>query len=134
MGVIVDTSVWINVERGLCTPLQVSEAIGNDAVFLSPMVIAELEFGVQRAPTPALRATRMAALAHIKRKPCLGVDRITGEIFASLAAHLTGAGRPATHRIHDVWIAALAVQHGYAVLTENPKDFADIPGVTVVAL
>ena len=134
MGVIVDTSVWISVERGRLTPVQIADAVGNDAVYLAPQVVAELEFGVHRAATPAQRAKRMAAVARIKSKPCLTVDRITGELFASLAAQLADLGKPATHRTHDVWIAALALQHGYAVLTENPKDFADIPGLTVVTL
>jgi len=34
----------------------------------------------------------------------------------------------------SVWIAALAIQHGFRVLTRNPRDFADVPGLDVVAI
>ena len=134
MGVIVDTSVWVDVERGRLTHVDIADTVRNDAVFLAPHVIAELEFGVHCAKTDAQRNKRIAALARIKRKPCLGVDRVTGELFGRLAAQLRKDGKDARHRVHDLWIAALALQHGYAVLTENPRHFRDVPGLTVLSV
>ncbi len=134
MGVIVDTCVWIDVERRALTPGEVAECIGNDVVYLCPQVMAELQYGVERAATPEQRNRRNSALDKIRRKPCLIVDQTTGETFGRLAAQLDRAGTPSTHRVHDVWIAALAIQHGFRVLTRNPRDFADIPGLDVVAI
>ena len=134
MGVIVDTSVWIDVERKALTHVEVSERVENDAVFLAPQVVAELQYGVERASTPEQRNRRSSALAKIRRKPCLIVDRTTGEIFGQIAAQLDRTGAPATHRTHDLWIAALAIQHGYRILTRNAKDFQDIPGLDVVVM
>ena len=134
MGVIVDTSVWVNVERGALTHIDVAEAIGNDNVYLAPPVLAELEYGVNRARTPAQRAKRQSALARIRKKPCLIIDRDTGELFGRMAAELDSLGTPSTHRVQDLWIAALAVQNGLRVLTENGRDFQDIPGLEVVVL
>lgn len=81
MGVIVDTSVWVDVERKVLTHVDVAERIGNDLVYLAPQVIAELQYGVERAATPEQKLRRSSALAKIKRKPCLIVDRLTGECF-----------------------------------------------------
>jgi predicted nucleic acid-binding protein len=134
MGVIVDTSVWIDVERRALTHVEVAERVENDAVFLAPQVVAELQYGVERASTPEQRNRRSSALAKIRRKPCLIVDRTTGEIFGQIAAQLDRTGTPATHRTHDLWIAALAIQHGYRILTRNAKDFQDIPGLDVVVM
>jgi predicted nucleic acid-binding protein len=116
------------------TPDQVAEATDNDAVYLVPPVIAELEYGVQRAQTEAQRNRRLAAVAKIKRKPSLMIDNETGEIFGRLAEYLDREGRPARHRVHDLWISALAIQYGYRVLTQNQKDFVDVPGVDVLAI
>jgi predicted nucleic acid-binding protein len=132
MGVVVDTSVWIDVERNRLTYSHVAERINNDAVYLAPPVVAELEYGVSRAKTDDQRNRRTAALAKIKKKPCLLVDKETGEMFGKLAAELDSRGTPSTHRVNDVWIAAVAIQNGFKVLTRNESDFGDIPGLDVI--
>jgi predicted nucleic acid-binding protein len=134
MGVIVDTSVWIDVERGRLSPGDVAALTGEEPVYLAPPVLAEIQYGVERAQTPDQRQKRASALARLRRKPCLIMDAETGAVFGRLAAALDDAGRPTTHRIQDVWIAALAVQHNLKVLTRNPKDFLGIPGLEVMSV
>lgn len=134
MGVILDTSIWIEVERGRLAPADIAAVTHEEPVYLAPPVLAELEYGVQRARTAAQRHKREAALARIRKKPCLVIDAETGLILGRLSADLDSAGRPATHRIQDLWMAALAVQHNLKVLTQNPKDFEGIPGVVVLRL
>lgn len=134
MGVIIDTSIWIEVERGRLAPGDVAAITGNEPVYLAPPVLAELQYGVQRAATSAQRQKRASAFARIRRKPCLIIDGETGETFGRLAADLDAAGRPHAYRVQDVWLAALAVQHGLKVLTRNVKDFEGIPGVDVLAM
>jgi len=134
MGVIIDTSVWVDVERGRLAPLDVARVTGDAPVYAAPPVLAELEYGAYRAVEPGQRHRRLSALARIRRKPCLVIDGETGATFGRLAADLHGSGRPHRHRVNDLWIAALAVQHNLAVLTRNRQDFADIPGVRVLSL
>jgi len=131
---ILDTSIWINVESGRLAPADVADRTGNEPVYLAPPVIAELEYGLHRAKDPGQRNRRAAALARIKRKPCLLIDKETGEMFGRLAADLDTAGKPSTHRTHDIWLAALALQHDMAVVTQNGRDFSDIPGLKVIVL
>ena len=71
MGVIIDTCIWIDVERGKITHIQVATATRNMPAYLSPPVLAELEYGVNRAKTTKQRNIRRAALLKIKKKPCL---------------------------------------------------------------
>jgi len=134
MGVIIDTSVWVDVERGRLAPADVAAITGEEPAYLAPPVIAELEYGVQRAQTSDQRHKRAAAVARIRKKPCLVIDAETGVTFGRLAADLDSAGRPSTHRIQDLWLAALAVQHNLKVLTQNAKDFQDIPGLKVLII
>ena len=34
----------------------------------------------------------------------------------------------------DLWLAAQAVQRDFQLLTANPKDFADVPGLKMVTI
>ncbi len=133
MGVLIDTSIWVDVERGAIAPADVAAVTGNAPVYLSPITIGELKYGAEIASSPALRQKRLAALARLRRKPLLSIDEETGEIFGSIAAALRSAGRGSyQHRINDLWIASQAIQHGIQLLTRNAKDFADVPGLELV--
>jgi len=133
MGVIVDTSIWVDVERGRLGAAAMEALLGNEPVFLTPMTIAELQYGVMRAKTDAQQNRRAAMLARMKAKPCVIVDKTTGEIFGTIAAQLDARGRTSRHRVQDLWIASLAIQHGHKLLTRNRRDFEDIPGLTVLS-
>ena len=134
MGFLIDTSIWVDVERGRLTPAEVAAVTGSDPVFLSPVTIAELEFGAQRAASPDLRQKRLVALGQLRKRPVLSIDDTTGEVFGRLAAELAATGRGHQFRIQDLWMASQAVQHGLSLLTRNRKDFADIPGLDLVLL
>ena len=131
MGFLVDTCIWVDVERGAMAPGDVARVTGEEPVYISPVTIAELKFGADIAPA-GIREKRLAALARLMRKPLLRMDEITGEIFGSLTAQLHMAKRKHTYRVQDLWLAAQAVQHGIYLLTHNRKDFADIPGLDLV--
>ena len=133
MGVILDTFILVDVERGRLSPDDVAALVGDEPVLLTPITIAELQYGVARAQTEAQRKRRASALALIKAKPCLTVDKATGEIFGTTAAQLDSQGRPSKHRVQDLWIASLALQHGMKVVTRNRRDFEDIPGLEVLS-
>ncbi len=132
MAFLIDTCVWIDVERGLLAPGDVAGLTGNEAVYLSPITIAELKFGADTAATASIRSQRLSALARLKRKPLLPIDGETGEIFGMLAAELQASGRAPRHRVQDLWLASQAIQHSYSMVTRNQKDFADIPGLNLI--
>ncbi|MFH0351539.1 MAG: type II toxin-antitoxin system VapC family toxin [Chromatiales bacterium] len=135
MGFVIDTCIWVDVERGALAPADVATISGDEPVYLSPVTIAELKFGAEIAKTPEVRQKRLASIHRLLRKPILRIDEVTGDIFGSLAAALRSAGRGAhTHRIQDLWIASQAIQHGMKLLTQNEKDFTDIPGLDLVLL
>jgi len=134
VGVIIDTSVWVEVERGRLAPADVASITGVEPVYVAPPVLAELEYGVHRARTAGQRHKRAAAVARIRRKPCLIVDAETGVTFGRLAADLDAQGRPSAYHVQDLWLAALAIQHNLKILTGNAKAFQGIPGLTVLSV
>lgn len=134
VGVILDSSIWVDVERGRLSAQDVATRTGNDFVYLAPPVLAELEYGIHRAATEAQKAKRTAAIYRIRKKPCLMIDQDTSVIFGRLAASLDKQGRPATYRTNDIWIAALAIQHNMKLMTRNRADFEDIPGLKTIVV
>ncbi len=132
MGFLIDTCIWVDVERGALAPADVAAVTKDEPVYLSPVTIAELKFGAENAGTADIRQKRLAALARLKRKPVLLINEVTGEIFGDVAAHVSRKGSRHQYRVQDLWIAAQAIQHGLALLTHNRKDFDDIPGLQLV--
>ncbi len=134
MGFLIDTCIWIEVEQGILAPAQIAELTGKASIYLSPVTIAELKFGVECAATPTIRKQRMTAFSRIRSKPVLRIDETTGEIFGSLAASLKISGKAHRPRIQDLWLASQAIQHNFSLLTRNLHDFSDIPGLRIATI
>ena len=134
MGWLIDTSLWIAVERGALGAADIHAITRQEPVYLSPVNIAELRFGLEllRAGLQKQRATAM--LRRLRRKPQLRITVETAETFGMLAARVKKAGRDPYVRVNDLWLAAQAIQRGFRLLTSNAKDFADIPGLQLVLL
>jgi predicted nucleic acid-binding protein len=132
MAFLVDTCVWIDVERGALAPADVAQLTASEPVFISPVTLAELRYGAEIAPDPGIRQKRLAALRRLARRPLLAIDGATGDIFGSLAAQIKAAGRQHRYRVQDLWLASQALQHDCRLLTRNPDDFKDIPGLDLV--
>ena len=134
MGFMIDTCIWIDVERGALSPADVNSFTDSEPVYISPVTIAELKFGAENAKEPQIRQKRLAALFRLMRKPILKIDEIAGEIFGSLAAQIKMAGRQHSYRVQDLWLASQSIQHGLSLLTYNRKDFEEIPGLSLVVI
>lgn len=132
MGFLIDTCAWIDVERGALAPADVAGFTGAEPVYLSPVTIAELQFGAEAAADARVRQRRLSALARLRRKPLLPIDGETGEVFGRLAAQLKAHARRPRQRVQDLWLASQAIQHSCRFLTRNKADFEDIPGLDLV--
>lgn len=132
MGFLIDTCIWIEVERGALGPADVAAYTGNRPVFISPVTLAELSFGAEIAKTHGIRQKRLASLDRLRKKPFVPIDENTGLLFGRIAAHLQREGRGHRYRVQDIWLASQAIQRGLKLLTTNRKDFQDIPGLDLV--
>ena len=121
---IADTSVFIAGESG--------RALGElpDEIAVSVLTAAELELGVLRTDDPATRAIRLRTLSRVRAEyPLLAIDDQTASCFATIADQELRAGRRL--RRHDTWIAATALRHDAAVVTQD-ADFTAFNAVTVI--
>lgn len=134
MGVILDSCVWVGLTSGQLEASTVIAATSNAPVFVSAISLGELAFGVESCADPVERAARAASLRQIEARPTLPVTRDTASAFGLLAAAVKRAGRSPRPRYNDLWIAAQAIEHGYALATLNADDFAGLPGLRLIVL
>jgi predicted nucleic acid-binding protein len=134
VGFLIDTDIWVAVERGVLAPADIHAVTGTESVFLSPVNVAELQMGIQLVEDEATRRKALAAMRRLRRKPLLRMDHDTGEAFGHLAAQLRKQGRGQGFRVMDLWLAARAVQRKFKLITFNAKHFKDIPGLKLVVL
>lgn len=127
MGFLIDTNLWIAIERGRLAVADIHAITRQEPVYLSPVNVAEIRFGIELMADERRKLAAMQSLRRMRRKPLLRITGETAEVFASLAAKLEKRGRGADFRIQDLWLAAQAVQRDFTVLTSNAKDFSDVP-------
>jgi len=134
VGWLIDTSLWIAVERGALGAADIHAITRQDPVHLSPVNIAEIQFGLELLRSGLQKQRASAMLRRLRRKPQLRITVDTAETFGVLAAKLRKAGKDPYIRVNDLWLAAQAIQRRFRLLTSNAKDFADIPGLQMVVL
>lgn len=122
---VADTSIFIAQETG--------RELGDlpEKIAVSVITVAELELGVLRATDPDARARRLSTLSRVQSiYPLLPVGPEIASCFARIAAAQRERGRRL--RRHDTWIAATAMHHRAAVLTQD-ADFTTFEGVEVIS-
>ena len=132
MGFLIDTSLWIAIERGRLSAADIYAITRQQPIYLSPVNVAEVRFGIELMTNARQRQRAMATLRRMRRKPLLRITGETAEVFGVIAAKLARLRRSADFRIQDLWLAAQALQRNFTVLTANAKDFRDVPGLKFV--
>jgi tRNA(fMet)-specific endonuclease VapC len=122
MNVLLDTSAYSALRRGnqqILDVLRRSETVGVPAV-----VLGELYSGFRAGDRCG---ENMAQLAQFLSKPSIRILNVTEETalrYAEVDVYLRKKGRPIPR--NDVWIAAVALEHGLQVLTLDGH-FREIP-------
>jgi predicted nucleic acid-binding protein len=121
---VADTSIFIAQETG--------RELGDlpEKIAVSVITVAELELGVLRATSPQARARRLSTLSRVQSTyPLLPIGPEVASCFARIASAEREQGRRL--RRHDTWIAATAMHHRAAVLTQD-ADFSLFEEVAVI--
>ena len=130
MGLILDTSVFIQAERRGARPEFSSlETYGETGI--ATITASELLVGLHRADSEKRRKKRSAFIDFVLeefpiREFTLDVARVHAKVYAQLAerGEMIGA--------HDLIIAATALSRGDAVLTTNVEEFSRIRELEVL--
>ncbi|MCH8280600.1 MAG: PIN domain-containing protein [Chloroflexi bacterium] len=130
MAFLIDSSVFIGLERRSRPVVDLRSTVGEEAVALAAITASELLAGVTRADTQERHLRRSAFVeAILDVVPVFAFDLSVARVHAEMTARLIESGQ----RIgtHDSLIAATAIAYGYSVLTDNLRDFGRIPGLIV---
>ncbi len=130
MGLVLDTSALIAVERSVGDLEQALGDAGSAAAVVPAIVYAELLVGVRLADSAARAAGRRARIdAIVTRCPVVEFDRAIAERWADLFAELSRRGSliPA----NDLAVAATALHLDFGVLTgpEDEQHFRRVDGL-----
>ena len=130
MGLIIDTSVLIAVERG---KVDFNKWKSYGDAYISSITITELLIGVHRANTDERRIKRSAFVEHIIGSfSTVAFGEEEARVYAQILKNLFDQG--VTLGVHDMLIGSTAIANGHAVLTMNESDFRRIPGLEVIAV
>ena len=130
MGLLIDTSVFIDHERGRLDLVGLVAGREDEEVFVSVITASELLHGAHRARDSRTRATRSAFVEAILAEfPLLPIDVLVARTHAQLWAEL--ANRGALIGAHDLWLAATCVGRGLSLATGNIREFGRVPGLDV---
>ena len=130
MGLLIDSSVLIAVERGQLRADTIAGAAGpEEPVAIAAITASELLHGVHRlAGARRVRTERMLT-RWLAELPVVPFDVEVARVHAALAAQHRRCGRPVGS--HDLMIAATAVHLDYRVATRDRRSFARIDGLGV---
>lgn len=128
-GGILDTSTVIALDR-------ITDAsLLPDTPLITAITLAELAVGPLVAEDDSVRTARQTHLLFAEQNfDPLPFDREAARAFAGVAASLRRSGRKTSARAYDAMIAAIAIAQAMPVHTCNPRDFAGIDGLEVVAI
>jgi tRNA(fMet)-specific endonuclease VapC len=106
----------------------IASRLGQTGILYLPRtVLGELEFGARNS---ANREKNMDAIERLlKETRLLAPDRETAGVCGEIETELRRRGRPIP--TNDVWIAALALQHGLPLLTRDTH-FHEVEGLNVL--
>ena len=123
-GYLLDTNVVSEVLRSTPHARVVTFLTAHDDLWLSSMVIHELEYGLQRMAQGQRRASLQDGLQGIIAEyedRILPLERGGAEWAARFRAHAQRSGR--TLDLGDALIVGTAKTHDLAIATRNVRDF-----------
>lgn len=131
MGLLIDTSVFVAIERKGGSPVAIETIPGDEGVFLAAVTASELLHGVHRADSIQRRGRRERFVEDVLAAiPILAFDLEVAREHARIWADLARAGQQIG--AHDLQIAATAIAHGHGILTSNRREFGRVESLRVV--
>ena len=122
--VLIDTNIYSFAMKGDSDVIGILRKI--DRIGFSSISVGELYSGFKGGNREIENREELNLFLDSPRVVVHPVDVETADFYASILNNLREAGTPIP--TNDIWIAALAFQHGYKIFTKD-KHFNLIPGL-----
>lgn len=115
LRLLIDSNRYTDFCRGVAPAPEVIARV--DEVWVPFVVAAELRAGFQAGSKTQENERNLARFLSSPRVALLFPDEATTHLYAQLYAELRRMGTPLP--TNDMWIAALAIQHGLTLFTRD---------------
>ena len=130
MARLIDTSVFIAMERMQKPLSELARSLDGDLVAIASITASELLVGYHRSQGTFRRKQKLEFIEIVLLEfDVIPFDLDVARVHAELGAELRTAGQ--TIGPHDLIIAATAVAFGFDILTLNVRHFDRVPGLQV---
>jgi len=129
VGRLIDTSIFIESERGRLELEPHIAAHGDDGLFMSVITASELLHGVHRARAEFKSRRTATVEGWIAQFAVLDIDLATAHTYAGILAQLQAAGQLIGP--HDLWLAATCLTQGLTMITANVREFGRVSGLEI---
>jgi len=131
VATLIDTSVFIALERGRLDPATLQHQRDDEEIAMAAITASELLHGVHRLRSAVSRARAERFVEDLLALvPVIPFDLDAARVHARLDAELSAAGTAVGDA--DLLIAATAVAHDYRIATRDRRSFPRIKGIDVV--
>lgn len=127
MAYLLDTNIIIAAMKGHPSVVAQLETIQSSDILLSSIVLGELQFGAEKSQYCERNRQRINEIA--RQFPLLGIDTTVSLEYGRIRATLERLGSPIGS--NDLWIAAQAYDGKHTLITDNTREFARVPGLTL---
>lgn len=124
--VLIDTNIYSLAMKGDATV--VNELRKIDQIGFSAVSVGELFSGFKGGRREDKNREELNIFLDSPRVVVHAISVDTAEFYASILNNLKLAGTPIP--TNDIWIAAVAFQHGYKLFTKD-KHFESVPGLVL---
>ncbi|HEY2846774.1 MAG TPA: PIN domain-containing protein [Pyrinomonadaceae bacterium] len=129
MGRLLDTSTFIEAERGRLDLPERIAALNREDIYLSVISVSELLHGVFRARSEFREKRRTTIEGWIAEFPVLNIDVEVARAHAELDAKLKTRGMMIGP--NDTWLAATCLSKNLVIVTANLREFGRVPSLKV---
>jgi tRNA(fMet)-specific endonuclease VapC len=129
MRYLLDTNILIAAMKGRERVRQKLETTRLSDLVLSPVVLGELELGVQKSQHREKNAARLARL--VEGIELIPLDAEASRHYGIIRAELEHKGTPTPMGANDYWIAAQALALGAIAVTDNVGEFSRVAGLAI---
>lgn len=127
--IMLDTSAYSAFNRG---DTRLKQFFDPDNQLIVPLVVVgELRAGFALGSRQQENEKLLQRLLDSPNVHIISISDTTTRLFAAIAKKLKQAGTPIN--VNDMWIAALALEHGCLLVTLD-KDFTRVPDLLVAKL
>jgi predicted nucleic acid-binding protein len=131
MPYLVDSDVLIAHREGQPDALELLDQLAPQGLAISIVTYMEVYQGTLRSPDPAQARANLDAL--LTGVPIVPFSLVAARRCAELREDLARQGKRIRSRALDLVTAAIALEHGYILVTRNRKDYEDIADLVLFA-